>query len=288
MGTDLLCYRLCVPVVRFDSGPHGMTRCMQAFSKAWNAPQKVTLDFSGCPFVSAEAVAIVACLKLRRDCEGFTTTLDWGTIQRPVRQQLRRWQVTRLFGDDQDEETGNSIPILHQRTLDTHALVDYVSSTVVSKMPEMTPELQKRTRTDICELFNNVFQHADSSIGGIAIGQVYPKAKDFQLCVCDGGRGLVDVVQSRGFARESAESAIEWAFGEGNSTCQSCPSGLGLHVLRQFVETNGGKFRIYANNGFYCQEGSRRFSGVLKPGFSGTLVELRFKLDGLKYGLQYS
>ena len=52
-------------------------------------------------------------------------------------------------------------------------------------MPTMTPELVKKTNTSLCELFTNIFEHAESPCGGLAIGQYYPNVKQVQFCVCD-------------------------------------------------------------------------------------------------------
>jgi hypothetical protein len=276
-----------IPTVGHDDGLNGVRRLLRSIAPRWNCPEPLVLDFSRCRFAGADVAAILASFKLYRDSCGATTEIDWDTIQDPINRQLVRWQVSRLFGETRELESPSAIPILHQPALDQNSLVQFVDGNVVCKMPEMTADLARVTRREICELFNNVFDHAESPFGGIVVGQVYPVVREFQLCVCDGGRGLVEKVQSCGISVRSPHEAIEWALQRGNSTLRSGgPSGLGLHTLSSFVESNSGKIRIYANDGFYCQSGIRRFGGILNPPYAGTLVEFRFNLDGMTYGLQ--
>ena len=37
-------------------------------------------------------------------------------------------------------------------------------------MPAMTPQLVRKTNSSLCELFVNIFEHAHSPCGGLAVG----------------------------------------------------------------------------------------------------------------------
>jgi hypothetical protein len=137
----------------------------------------------------------------------------------------------------------------------------------------MTPELIKRTNNSLCELFTNVFEHAMSRSGGLALGQYYPNKKQVQFCVCDTGIGLARKVQSAGYCMYCCGAAIEWALQEGHTT-RLGPGGLGLYVLREFVKANGGTLRILAYTGHFHQKGAHNMAESLDVSFPGTFVQL--------------
>jgi hypothetical protein len=152
----------------------------------------------------------------------------------------------------------------------------------------MSGGLAREVRRSLCELFTNIFLHADSLFGGIALGQYYPLKKQVQICVCDGGVGMVNKVQKAGFATATPCDAIQWALAYGHSTLPNGrPGGLGLFLLREFVKKNGGSFRIYANTGFFREEAGIPEASELAAAFPGTLIELRLNLrDDVGYCLR--
>ncbi|MHC5537099.1 ATP-binding protein [Singulisphaera rosea] len=218
-------------------------------------------------------------MKLLRDQKGLTTGIDWDTASPRILNRLRKWQVSALFGDSEHGGVRPEIPLLRLPGVDHSAVTGYIERHILCWL-EWSRVFTKCARCDIHELLGNVFQHAKSSIGAIVIGQVHRRAGELQICVCDGGRGLVDMVHSSGFATESAPSAILWAMESGNSTVVDKPSGVGLHILRRrIIEQGGGKIRIYANRGYYSAGEGDAGSGLLGTALQGTLVEFRFRLD---------
>jgi hypothetical protein len=168
--------------------------------------------------------------------------------------------------------------MLHQPSLEPEGLDGYLTRWVVTgrNMPQMSVGLTKLIRLSLFELFTNIFDHADSSVGGLAIGQLYPVKRQFQICVCDGGLGLVRRVQQAGFCRDSAPAAIRWAL-EDHSTRLGKPAGMGLRTLRNFIHANGG----------CCEERKGQLcSREMTAQFPGTLLEMRLNvLDNATYRL---
>jgi hypothetical protein len=264
---------------------------LAALGSVWTFPAPLVLDFTGCRFITAAGVAVLATLKLTRETRGLVTEIDWQTAIYDVRRQLGRWQLTQLFGTENHPWTDNAIPLFHQANLEQRSLVRYIDGCTVpgQNMPRMSTQLMKEVRRSFCEVFTNLFQHADSPIGGLAIGQLYPIKKEVEICICDGGVGLAHRIQAAGYGGTSPDDAIQWALGRGNSTLRTPnhPRGLGLYLLREFVKKNGGRLRIYANNGCLSEIGERSDGHVLPADFPGTLFELRLKIrDDVTYKLQ--
>ena len=252
-----------------------MIRFLTPLAESWNDRSRVILDLSACIFLNAEGAAILAAFALHRQEWGGRTAIDWDTTSPGLRRQLGRWRVSGLFGQANFPWTDNAIPLLHQRELDGEAVEDYISTVIRAgaNMPAMTPVLVKETNRALCELFVNIFEHAESPCGGLAIGQYYPHVKQVQICVCDLGLGIAEKVQRAGYAPECCGSAIRWALEEGNST-KSGLGGLGLFLLQEFVKVNGGSLRILANTGYYAQSGANQSAQTLQASFPGTLIQI--------------
>lgn len=266
----------------------GMIRFLNALAPFWDDHPAVLLDLTCCNFINAEGAALLAAFVLHRRQWGGRTRLDWETGTHDVKRQLGRWQLTELFGRENFPWSDNAIPLLHQESLDGKAVEEYICSVVRAgeNMPAMTPGLVKQTNTSLCELFANIFEHADSPCGGLAIGQYYPIKKQVQFCVCDVGQGLVSKVHSAGYAPDSAEEAITWALGEGHTTKLGL-GGLGLFVLQEFVKLNGGTLRILANDGSFELNGETERVRKLPVSFGGTLIQIGLLIrDGVVYTLQ--
>ena len=188
----------------------------------WNDVPAVLLDLTSCGFLNAEGAAILAAFVVHRRTWGGSTGLDWDTASYDLKRQLGRWRLTELFGRENFPWTDNAIPLLHQERLDGPSVIEHISTVIRAgeNMPAMTPDLQREINKALCELFVNIFEHAGSACGGLAIGQYYPIKKQVQFCVCDVGVGsgqqgsvggfwlkLLQRRHSMGFARRQLNEA---------------------------------------------------------------------------------
>lgn len=283
--------RIALPCVNTWCGPWEIGRFLTALEPYWDHARNVVLDLSTCQFLSAEGAAMLAAFKLRREAQGRQTELDWDTVNGGVATQLGRWQLNEHFGRHPFPWRGNAVPIFHQTRLEPRALVEYVVRFVQSgqHMPAMTAPLVKEVQRSFCELFQNVFAHSESPFGGLAIGQLYPNVKYVQICVCDGGVGIVHRVHGAGHATQSPGHALAWALQEGTTTRSNPkgpPGGIGLFLLREFAKVNGGSLRVIANDGYLCQEPNGETRECLSADFFGTLIQLKFMIrDDVIYTL---
>ena len=263
---------------------------MEVLAPALEEPQPVVFSLRRCHFVSAEAIAILAGMKLLRDQGGLRTEIDTNTLDPKVKKVLNKSKLLKLFGHPPYPWTDTSLPIYVQRSWSKKDILNYIDQEILRRheMPEMSKILQKEIRRAFFELFGNVFYHSQSPIGGLVCGQVYPKAKvkQIQIVFYDAGVGVAKRVREAVPSVRSDNEAIEWALESGTSTLSnhSEPRGLGLYVLRRFLDINGGEFRIYANQGVVEEIAGCRRCTRLRYGLKGTLIEVRIKVTGdVKY-----
>lgn len=71
----------------------------------------------------------------------------------------------------------------------------------------------------------------------------------------------------------AAEDAIVWATEENNTTRRGpIPGGLGLKLLREFIDLNGGCLQIVSDAGFWQTKDERVSTARLGHPFPGTVV----------------
>ena len=74
--------------------------------------------------------------------------------------------------------------------------------------------------------------------------------------------------------------AIQWAVIKGHTTkIGNKPGGLGLGVIREFVDLNKGKLQIVSSDGFWEYKNRKILSKTLDESFPGTIANLEFNLD---------
>ncbi len=154
-----------------------------------------------------------------------------------------------------------------------------------SELPKMSNPLKKKIAESIYELFANAKMHSKTKFV-YTCGQFFPQKKLIEITITDTGIGFKNKINSR-FGRDlTAIQAIEWAISTGHTTKQGISGGIGLSILKEFIEKNNGKIQIVSDNGFY------QFSsnGLVKKSFSlpfpGSIINVQFRTDDIfEYGL---
>ena len=131
----------------------------------------------------------------------------------------------------------------------------------------------------LSEIFTNSKTHSGSD-KIYTCGQYYPTKQIIEFTIADSGIGIQSSVNSylKKMNQEQliASDAIEWALQEGNTTMDTAdtPGGLGLSVLFDFMQENGGKMQIVANDGYWCLENKNITKWNLDEAFKGTIVNI--------------
>ncbi|ASV30637.1 hypothetical protein CJ263_10665 [Maribacter cobaltidurans] len=130
----------------------------------------------------------------------------------------------------------------------------------------------------LVEVFNNIFDHSESSIQGYVITQFYPSTEELTFAVCDFGKAIPTTINNYLHGKDNFELkhnvAIEKALERG-MTIRSIPhnAGFGLTNVLEFAEDSNGKLTIFSNGGYFIKESKKeKKSGLLSYPFNGTLI----------------
>ena len=159
---------------------------------------------------------------------------------------------------------------------DERYFATYIEQHLVGKgMPKMSVGVQKKFRESIFEILSNAVIHAETKLGIFACGQFFPKSKRLDFSIADLGIGMkANIKKSLGFDL-APDAAIKWAT-EGNNTTKTgnIPGGLGLKLLRGFVDLNKGRLQIVSDAGYWELANGAVTTKRFQQPFPGTVVNL--------------
>ena len=136
----------------------------------------------------------------------------------------------------------------------------------------------------LAELFNNIIDHAKSTVSGFTTTQFFPVQQKISISICDMGIGIVESVKQFLLKKNGTEVTSEEAFSKallkGFST-ESTPQnrGYGLDTLLTIVQSNNGKLRIQSNDILYIYENNSAKFINSKDSFSGTSIDIVLNID---------
>ena len=160
---------------------------------------------------------------------------------------------------------------------DDHYFAGYIESELIyrSEIPEMSPALLKKFRESIFEIFSNAVLHSSTDLGIFSCGQFFPNRNRLDFTVADLGIGIPQNIKEYTKLKLSPEKAIVWATEEFNTTKRgNLPGGLGLKILCDFIDLNGGCIQIVSDAGYWQRENREIVTKPLSYPFPGTVVSV--------------
>ena len=172
---------------------------------------------------------------------------------------------------------GSTIPYQRFDVNDDRYFGGYIEAELVhrTEMPRMSSGLLKKFRESVFEIFSNAVIHAQTKLGIFSCGQVFPTRHRLDFSIADLGIGIRRNVKDNVGLDLQAEKAIAWAT-EGRNTTKrgAIPGGLGLKLLREFIDLNGGCIQIVSDAGYWKREKGRAYATRLSHPFPGTVVSI--------------
>lgn len=137
------------------------------------------------------------------------------------------------------------------------------------------------------EVFNNIFDHANSSVTGYIITQYYPKNNTISFSICDFGIGIPVSLKEAGIIKGSnlQDCRVILKSLERGVSVHSTPQnrGFGLNNLLDFTVSSESSLLIISNDGKVEKTADGRY--LLEDtdfDFKGTLVKVEVSLNGLE------
>ena len=184
---------------------------------------------------------------------------------------------------------GTTIPYQRFDAKDDRYFAGYIETELIqrSEMPAMSPGLLKKFRESIFEIFSNAVLHSRTEMGIFSCGQFFPNRKRLDFAVTDLGVGIRRNVKEIEGLDLDPENAIVWATEGCNTTKRGhIPGGLGLKLLGEFIDLNGGCIQIVSDAGYWRRENRKITVARLGQVFPGTTVSLEINTaDTQSYAL---
>ena len=116
-------------------------------------------------------------------------------------------------------------------------------------LPIMSNGVKEKIVEGIYEIFVNAQIHSGSEFI-YTCGQFFPQKNKIEFTIADTGIGFKEKINQHFHSHLSAVQAIEWAVKNKHTTKTDVPGGIGLAILKEFIELNKGKMQIVSSDGF--------------------------------------
>ncbi len=157
-------------------------------------------------------------------------------------------------------------------------MIDELIDGHITDLPKMSIGAKEKIVEAIYEIFVNAQMHSETK-NIYTCGQFFPNKNSIEFTIVDTGIGFKERINNRFDSNLSSIQAIEWAVQDRKTTKVGVTGGIGLAVLREFVEMNGGKMQIVSHDGFYQFDKESVDSRIFNGNFPGTIVNLQFRTD---------
>jgi anti-sigma regulatory factor (Ser/Thr protein kinase) len=157
---------------------------------------------------------------------------------------------------------------------------NYVVNELIGRaeLPKMSYLVKEKMTEAIYEIFVNAQIHSESK-QIYTCGQFFPKESKIEFTIVDTGIGFKRKVNERFNVNLSSTQAIRWATVDSHTTKTDITGGIGLALLKEFIEKNNGKMQIISDDGFYQFDIQGEQSQFFNGSFPGTIVNLQFRTD---------
>lgn len=235
---------------------------------------RVEVDMRETRWFDADMCAVLGALLY--DLGERLNDVSLTNIPSNVEKILSRNEFLSHYGHEKvPDRYGTTISYKRFDVKDETYFFDYIEEGFIrrSEMPEMSPGLLKKFRESIFEIFGNAVSHSQTKLGIFSCGQFFPTRESLDFTVIDLGVGIRENVKQYMGHDVAPEDAIDWATQRDNTTRSGdVPGGLGLTLLREFIDLNGGCIQIVSDAGYWKRENRETTKTALPHRFPGTAV----------------
>lgn len=272
--------KLYVGTIRSDCG--GFDAIADIAVKTKNVRlDSVEFDLSSCSFFEANMAAPLYAVIARLRDELNDVTI--ANVPAGVCTILRKNKFLSIFNRPELTDTNQTtLPFKILKLTAGDQFNDYLDAYMRGRgIPTMSEALTKRFRQSLFEIFLNATIHSQSKTGIFVCGQFYPSKHRLDFTIADAGVGIRENVR-RYTQKPKLNSckAIEWAMTEGNTTkTGNQPGGLGLKLIKDFIQMNGGKIQTVSRFGYYEFSVSGESLQKMHNDFPGTCINIEINTE---------
>ena len=259
--------------------------CILAKQLETTEAERVEIDFVGVKFIAANLFAVLGCIfqefhDKHREVGGLTI----GNIHPKIKQIIQRNGFNNHLGWESISDDYNTV--IPYRIFDVNRIdeyEEYLTNSLFSRqdLPDMSQGAKDEIKGSLLELFKNVKDHTTSH-KIFTCGQYFRNSNMLYFTIVDEGETIPYNVATYHVKKELPfeENSLQWAMTEGNTTRDGMtPRGIGLSLIRDFVELNEGNFNIISGNeNFEMGDKGSRYN-VFETAFPGTIVTIGLNLN---------
>lgn len=275
--------KLSLPEIRHNQAGFEALVCLDEQTKDCFLDD-ITIDMSTTSWFDADVCAAFGALLYRLGQNLNTITL--ANIRPNVASILSKNGFLSHYGRERiPDRWGTTIPYQRFDLKDDRYFAGYIERELIQRpeMPAMSPGLLKKFRESIFEIFSNAVLHSRTEKGIFSCGQFFPRRNRLDFAVADLGVGIHRNVKENTGLDLTPEEAITWATQGRNTTKRGqIPGGLGLKLLGEFIDLNGGCIQIVSDAGYWQRANGKTITARLSQPFPGTVVSMEINTADTK------
>jgi signal transduction histidine kinase len=159
------------------------------------------LDMSHLTWFEGNLCACLGGLLSYFNSQGLTISTRLNDIKSGVRAFLKKNGFLALFGQTKSVDTYSTTIEFKQHKInasnDFQIYIGKSFSPGSKGLPNMTPELLKRFRRNLYEIYLNAVEHAETQQDVFSSGQFFPKKQRLDFCITDLGIGIKENIKRK-------------------------------------------------------------------------------------------
>jgi hypothetical protein len=202
-------------------------------------------------------------------------------VEDKTKEVLQKNSFLSYFGEQVIQDTYHTtLPYMKFKKTDERSFSNYITSNLLNR-PELTlmsKALRRKIQESMYEIFVNAQMHSETEYIYVC-GQFYPAKDRIIFSISDTGIGFQENIKRKFNRSISSTQAIKWSLLDGNTTKTNLPGGIGLALLRVFVNKNNGSLQIASNDGYYQLHQRHEMFRTLPNPYPGTVITVEFNTN---------
>lgn len=241
--------------------------------------ENIEIDFENINWLDANLSAILGAIfdQIANDFNNIKII----NLKEKIKDILKRNGFMARFGAESlVDNYDTTIEYKKFKKTDEKYFEHYVINELINhkRFPNLSQGLLNQISKSIFEIFNNAIFHGNCDYV-YTCGQYYRKKNSLKFTIVDIGNSILYNVQNYLNQKLDSKEAIKWAVKDRNTTKSGqIPGGLGLKLIREFLNKNKGQINVLSDNGYWEEQSGNVYSTILSSSFPGVVVTLEFNL----------